>query len=91
MIERAMPARLPAEDVVRFRPDLKVRMRRDGMLLKTPAATFAFAGGADVRRLGETISGGSRTTGEIRRTSPVGRETLSLLYRNGLLDDQVDD
>lgn len=91
MIERAMPARLPAEDVVRFRPDLKVRMRRDGMLLETPAATFAFAGGADVRRLGETISGGSRTAGEIRRTSPVGRETLSLLYRNGLLDDQVDD
>ena len=91
MIERSMPPRLPAADVVRFRPDLKVTMRRDGMALKTPAATFTFTGGADVRRLGETISGARRTAGEIRRTSPVGRETLSLLYRNGLLDDRVGD
>lgn len=87
MIERSMPPRLPAGHVVRFRPDLKVTTRRDGLVLTTPAATFTFTGGADVRRLGETIGGGRRTAGEIRRTSPVGRETLSLLYRNGLLDD----
>ncbi len=96
MMERHMPMSLRASDPARFRPDLTVTSDDDAIRAAGCGATTTVTGVPHLRELGEALSAGGLTVGELvvahedRYGRPAERtmHALNEIFDAGVLDEE---
>jgi hypothetical protein len=95
MIDRHMPLTVKPNDRISFRRDLKYESLPDGFQVSTRFKTYKFRNSSYIKHLGEIINKGDKTAEEIAslfNTFSVPSihifQSLNLMFKNGVLDDE---
>jgi radical SAM family RiPP maturation amino acid epimerase len=95
IIDRHMPLAVMPNDRIGFRRDLQYESLPDGFQVSTKFKTYKFRNSPYLKQLGEVIRKGNQTAEEIASLFnlygiPSVRifQSLNLMFKNGLLDDE---
>jgi radical SAM family RiPP maturation amino acid epimerase len=95
MIDRHMPLTVKPNDRISFRRDLKYESLPDGFQVSTRFKTYKFRNVPYVKQLGEVIHKGDKTAEEIASLFNIFGvpsvhifQSLNLMFKNGILDDE---
>jgi radical SAM family RiPP maturation amino acid epimerase len=95
MIDRYMPLTVMPNDRISFRRDLKYESLPDGFQVSTRFKTYKFRNAPYVKQLGEVINKEDKTAEEIASLFNIFGvpsvhifQSLNLMFKNGILDDE---
>jgi radical SAM family RiPP maturation amino acid epimerase len=95
MSDRHMPLTVRPHDRINFRRDLKYESLPDGFQVSTRFKTYKFCNAPYIKQLGQVIHKGNKTAEEIASLFNICGipsahifQSLNLMFKNGVLDDE---